>query len=447
MPNNIHNNKQQQIKLKILHEKQRKINILRVTPPAAAVPRLSLVITFLYFFCPPFVPRVEKLCTFAAFLNLTPMKAKAKEPVKIRFKELANGNRSIFLDIYTDGTRQKEYLKLYLVPEKTPFDKQQNLQTMTAANAIKAQRVMDIANGKAGISNTNKSKILLLDWLKLYTENKNVSVSTKSMLKNVQRVVMEYAPAARLCDVTREFCRGYVKHLQTSTTAFGGFYAESTVYVYCTVFNGALNEAVRAGIIETNPFHLLAKSDKAKAVESKREHLTIDELKRLENTQIPVYKRGQFYEIRRAFLFSCFCGLRFSDINSLEWQNITEDNGQIVVTISQQKTSRPLYLPLSDKAVKYLNYDGGRVGKVFDLPNVNVVEKWLKRWAAAAGIEKAVTFHVARHTFATSLLTLGGDLYTVSKLLGHTNISTTQIYAKIVDEKKTSTVNLFNTAF
>jgi site-specific recombinase XerD len=75
------------------------------------------------------------------------------------------------------------------------------------------------------------------------------------------------------------------------------------------------------------------------------------------------------------------------------------------------------------------------------------VEKTLKNWAKAANIGKAVTFHTARHTFATMLLTKGGDLFTVSKLLGHKDISTTQVYAKIVDQKKNDTVNLLNDVF
>ena len=66
----------------------------------------------------------------------------------------------------------------------------------------------------------------------------------------------------------------------------------------------------------------------------------------------------------------------------------------------------------------------------------------LDRWAKQAGILKHVTFHVARHTHATMMLTLGADLYTISKLLGHTNIQTTQIYAKLVDESKMKAIAL-----
>ena len=90
---------------------------------------------------------------------------KAKEPARLRFNELANGNKSIYLDIYLNGKRQREYLRLYLVPERTPADRLQNEQTMRAANAIKSQRIIDVANDAAGIFSTKGKKVLLADWI------------------------------------------------------------------------------------------------------------------------------------------------------------------------------------------------------------------------------------------------------------------------------------------
>lgn len=117
-----------------------------------------------------------------------------------------------------------------------------------------------------------------------------------------------------------------------------------------------------------------------------------------------------------------------------------------------QKTKEPLYLPLSQQALSFL--PERKKGDSMHAPIFNndirlncVVNKYLKRWADAAGITKTVTFHVARHTFATTSLTLGADLYTTSKLLGHTNISITQVYAKIVNEKKNEAVDLFDRVF
>ena len=113
---------------------------------------------------------------------------KVKEPVRIRFKELANGNRSIYLDTYTDGKRQpKEFLRLYLIPERTPADRIQNRTTLEAATAIKAKRIEELTMGKAGI-NKHKGKILLSVWLEEYQK----SLETKSRsLRSVARRVGE----------------------------------------------------------------------------------------------------------------------------------------------------------------------------------------------------------------------------------------------------------------
>lgn len=94
---------------------------------------------------------------------------KAKEPIRIRFKQLANGNQSIYLDTYRDGKRTYEFLKLYLVPETNEATRQQNQNTLQAATAIKSQRLIDMTNDEAGISKASqRSKMLLIDWMREY---------------------------------------------------------------------------------------------------------------------------------------------------------------------------------------------------------------------------------------------------------------------------------------
>ena len=93
----------------------------------------------------------------------------------------------------------------------------------------------------------------------------------------------------------------------------------------------------------------------------------------------------------------------------------------------------------------YGSFEPGR--RLFDLPSRTYGNRVLKQWALTAGVNKRVTYHTARHTFATMMLTLGADLYTISKLLGHSEVSTTQIYARIINKKKTDAVNLVNGVF
>ena len=114
-----------------------------------------------------------------------------------------------------------------------------------------------------------------------------------------------------------------------------------------------------------------------------------------------------------------------------------------------QKTKAPIYVPLSEQAMKWMPERGDKAAedKVFVIPRVEYVNPGLAKWAEQAGLKKHVTFHTARHTFATMMLTLGADLYTVSKLLGHSDVKVTQVYAKIVNQKKNDAVNLVNSVF
>ena len=127
-----------------------------------------------------------------------------------------------------------------------------------------------------------------------------------------------------------------------------------------------------------------------------------------------------------------------------------EGNYKFRLQIIQRKTNEAIYLPLSEEAIKYLparenENDNDRLGLIFHLPSLTIICQVLKGWTLAAGIKnKKVTFHCFRHTFATLSLALGIDLYTVCKLLGHKNIISTQVYAKIIDASKRQAIDRFN---
>lgn len=212
---------------------------------------------------------------------------------------------------------------------------------------------------------------------------------------------------------------------------------------YYRCFSGALNAAVRADIIPYNPFDKIASVDKIRVPESAREYLTIDEIKRLIATEC---KREN---VKNAFLFSCFCGLRISDIYAITWGQITMDGEQMRLQLRMQKTKDPLYLPISEQAQKYMPQRGtaGANDKIFNLPTGQSCNNIIAEWAKAAGIEKKVTYHVSRHTFGTMMHTLGAETATIQKLMGHADIETTLIYAKIVNAKKDEAVNLVNGIF
>ena len=155
-------------------------------------------------------------------------------------------------------------------------------------------------------------------------------------------------------------------------------------------------------------------------------------------------------DVKRAYLFACFCGLRFGDVARMRRGDLVLDSGQWRVTVVMQKTTTPIYQPLSESAMSWLpeRGDASSSNAVFGtLPALARINLMLKVWAKDAGVTKHISFHTSRHSFATMMLTLGADLYTTSKLLGHSNVKTTQIYAKIVDSKKVEAVNLLDKAF
>lgn len=367
---------------------------------------------------------------------------KVKEPIRLRTKELADGSKSLYLDIYRNGKRTYEYLKMYLIPETDRNARQQNETTMAAANAIKSKRIIELTSGEAGIVN-HKDKVYLQDWMQTYKENQEKrDKKVVSQIKSVAHILKDYAGERFTLDrVDITFCQGYIDYMLTTYRPKGKPIAASTRNTYYQIFNGALNAAVRAKRILRNPFNEMDKSEKPKMPESVRSYMTIEEVRALIATPMENEK------VKSAYLFSCFCGLRISDILRLKWKDIFVDNGQYRLSVAMQKTKEPIYLPLSNEALRWMPERGDKTADehVFELPTT--VNQLIKPWAKAAGISKRFTFHTARHTFATMLLTLGADLYTVSKLLGHTSVKMTQVYAKIINKKKDDAVNLTNGLF
>lgn len=385
-------------------------------------------------------------------------KVKLKEPVRIRFKQLSNGNQSIYLEYYTGdvirkenyvgGKRKYEFLKLYLIPERTREDKAKNEATLALAKAIQSKRIVEVQNDAHGFQNTNKSRVNLLDYLEHIGKQ-----SAEQGSRNYARTVLNTVRALKLFrgdyiafrDVDKEFLSEFTDYLRQMPKASkygvlkaGGRLSNNSVVSYYGTLRTAINRAYKEGIITVNPTKEFDFASKVRQEPSRREYLTIDELKTLINTEC----RHEI--VKRAFLFSCLCGLRVSDIRKLKWCDLQRSGGRVRIEITMQKTKEPLYLPISDEALKWLpeRGDAGDGDFIFPLTHEGTVNDTLQHWAKVAGMTKHISFHVARHTHATMMLTLGADLYTVSKLLGHKNIATTQIYAKIVDKKKEEAIGL-----
>jgi integrase len=229
-------------------------------------------------------------------------------------------------------------------------------------------------------------------------------------------------------DLTTQWLDAFRNHLITHTNQNGKTLSPNSQKLYLTHFKTVLINAYRDEILTTD---LSKKIKPIKGVESQRTYLTKQELQTLANTP---FKQD---EIRRACLFSALTGLRHSDIKKLIWSEVKDDKNDPRIEFRQKKTNEMSYLPISKQALKLCGKRQAPDTKVFPnlLPTVHINVP-IKAWIKKAEINKHITFHCFRHTYATLQLAGGTDIYTVSKTLGHTNVVTTQKYAKVIDETK-----------
>lgn len=349
-----------------------------------------------------------------------------KEPIRLRVKTLAGGMRSLYLDCYHDGKRSYEFLRLYLVPDVDKESRRRNEETMRLATAIKAKRVLELQTRRAGLPMGGADTPLLafVESVMARKEKEHTRCGYRSLLASLVDYIGD--KPISLGNIDRLWVESYYAHLQSSELR------PNTVVFYASLFRACLNEAVRLELIPSSPAALVHRPRKE---ETSRVFLTLDELKRLMSTPPPMSNTS----VPRAFVFSCLTGLRYSDIKALTPANITTDADGCRLTFRQQKTDGLVSMMLPSSASDLLDLSGGLCFP--SLPTVACTSNLLRRWVSAAGIDKPITFHCARHTFATLMLTQGVEIATISKILGHQSIATTQIYAKVIDKSKTDALS------
>lgn len=382
---------------------------------------------------------------------------KPKEPVKLRFRELKGGNKSIFLECYTGsmvrngsrvgGKHTYEFLKLYLIPENSKEDKLRNKETLALAKTIQSQRIVELQNSAYGFGSKTKSRTSIFDYVNThYLGAKRLqSDNYQKVIRNVMGKLRKFrGDKIKLVDIDTRFLDDFLNFLIHSQRygspqkSGNNCLSTNTINCYFAILRNILDRASRDGYLQDNPMKNYTLSDRIKVKHNERPYLTLDEIQTLIDTPCP------YPTLKDAFLFSCMCGLRISDIRHLKWENISINGDRAVLTIRVQKTKDILTLPLSKEALRWLPAREGSNSSelVFPLKSDMSINVNLLKWTVLSGIKKHLTFHIARHTHATMMLTLGADIYTVSKLLGHKSINTTQIYAKIVDKKKEEAKNL-----
>ena len=372
---------------------------------------------------------------------------KDRSSITLRQRTLPSGRTTLYLDIICNGRRKVESLKLFLIPETSRADKQKNKETLKLAEAIRAKRVVEVQNKEFGFKSDFAEDTNFYDYYvaitekRLGTESRGNWGNWRSCLKHMEK----YDPNIKkrtFADITQDWVQGFRDYLEKEACAWGCDYRErikdhplskNSKLSYFNKLRACLNQAMEERIIQTNP---IVGVERFKEAEGTRMYLTIEEVKTLAQTEC------EYPNIKRAFLFSCLTGLRRSDVLRLKWGDIHKQDGYTRIIFTQKKTGGLEYLDISAQASELLGERGKPNENVFtDIHSPSCTNEVIKRWVLRAGINKEITFHCARHTFAVMMLDLGTDIYTVSKLLGHRELSTTQRYAKVLDKNKQKAVS------
>lgn len=346
---------------------------------------------------------------------------------------------SLFLMYHNEETKKRtyEFLRLYLYDKPKNFlEKEHNKETEQLAEAIRAQKILDIQSRKHGFVSSVNGKIGFLEYFKLMVEKKSDSNGNYGNWLSTLKHLTNFCKGndIQLSKVDDTFLESFKIYLLTNKiSSRNGKLSQNSALSYFNKVRTSLKEAYQTKMIAENPINRV-KGIKEK--ESNRQYLTLDELQKLVKTDC------DYPIMKDAFIFSSLTGLRFSDIKSLKWKNITYDsqNGYII-KFTQQKTKGVENLPISEQAIRIIGerkHDDDFVfsNLIYSAYHNKILHKWIEK----AGIDKHITFHCARHSFATLQLTMNTDIYTVSKLLGHRHLKTTEIYAKVIDKKKINAV-------
>ena len=370
--------------------------------------------------------------------------------VTLRQKKISKGRKSLYLDFYppiphpeTGEPTRREFLGLYIYEKaKTPIDKQHNTETLKIGESIRQKRENFLNKPeiyseyeKEQLRKKEKGEQCFIEYFRKLANKRKASnhdnwVSALNYIEAFTNGKLKFA------DLNEKFLEDFKEYLLSTKSKKSDktTLSQNSAVSYFNKVKAALKQAYKDGILQ---YDLNAKVKPIKAAETRREYLTIEELNKLVKTPC------NNDLLKRAALFSALTGLRFSDIQKMVWGELEYIEGQgYFLNFNQKKTKGVEVLPISEQAYSFT--EGTENPK--DMPQDKPVFEGLKysayhnkhlfQWIGAAGITKDITFHCFRHTFATLQLFSGTDIYTVSKMLGHKDLKTTQIYAKIVDDTK-----------
>ncbi|HHY0606765.1 TPA: site-specific integrase [Vibrio parahaemolyticus] len=372
----------------------------------------------------------------------------------------ADGTRTLRL-IYdhgyttkSNGSRQRkreyEVLDLFIYNKpKTPAQRKHNKEHLLLAETIKSKRLVEWQSQKHGFEDRTKRSASFIDYFQRQIDIKEQTSSTSnhSIWLSARKHLLLYCGKHDLSfdELDKDWLDGFKYYLTNEAkTKSDTPLSRNTQSSYFNKVRAAINEAHREGIIRDNP---LSQVTSIKAKTTKRVYLTLDEVNALAQTEC------RYPVLKRAFLFSCVTGMRWCDIHRLTWSEVETFSNHKRIIFDQAKLSQGdakslQYLDIPKSAESLLGSPKASHERVFKgLKYSSYMNVELLRWSLAAGISKHVTFHSGRHTFAVIQLSRGVDIYSVSRLLGHSELKTTEIYADIIEQRRMEAMLTFPDIF
>jgi integrase len=378
-----------------------------------------------------------------------------KISITLRKKPISKARQSLYLDFYppieNSQTRiptRREFLKLYIFDKpKNPIEKISNEETVRIAELIKIRRQTEL--NKDHIYNEFEKEQLLfkeiaaesfLNYFKKEAEKRSgnnyqiwiISIGYFTDFLNDSDI--EFSKIT--VPLIEEF-RLYLLWAQSKRSPKKKL-SNNSALSYFNKIKATLKKAYREGKLRSDINAAIAGISEK---ESQKNFLTIEEARKLFNTdcQNPI--------VKTVSLFSILTGLRYSDISKLKWSEIQFIEGDgFYIRFKQKKTNGQETIPIPQQAYDLLGKPTEANKPIFEDLKKWDVDRILPGWIQGAGITKHITFHCFRHTYATLQLYSGTDIFTLSKMLGHKNVKTTQVYTKIVDQRKreaSERINLF----
>ena len=376
---------------------------------------------------------------------------------KLMAQGLQDGRDSLYLEyymgfdlveskngtLYKKANRKTERLNLFLWQSpRNPMERTENNETLRLAKQIRFERGQQLLEQGEGYRLKKDNNINFLDWMWSYYE-----AYTKGDKRHIKRAhdvfidflnatpeYQKYAKRLKPEQLDKEMIEAFTEYLQHR------FRGEGPHTLYAR-FKKIIAAAVDKDVIRKDPCHGISITIDNGSL--KKDVLSMDEIKQL----ITCHYQGESVNIRRAFLFCLRCGLRFCDVKDLTYSNV--DFANRLLKFEQAKTkghssASSVVIPLSNGVLELIgkpSVEGNRDELIFPLPSHTMCLKALRHWCKRAGIDKHITWHCARHSFAVNILNNGANIKTVAALLGHSGLKHTEKYTRAVDALKQDAIN------